>query len=106
MNHRTRQSAGPKHRPVCSNGAAVKPALSLKELVEEPGFRVTSHPIRELDFTDTHYIDSTGKLEDELQRTCMWPHMHLPLGKRLFHSVAGHPRRDHDIVDDEETVKA
>ena len=51
----------------------------------------------ELDFTDTYY--STGKLEDELQRNCM----HLPLGRRLFRCVAGHPCKDRP--NDMKTVK-
>ena len=55
----------------------------------------------ELDFTDTlsyvYYI--TGKLEDELQHN----YMHLPLGRRRFRCLAGHPCRDHP--NDMKTVK-
>ena len=85
MNRHTRQwtSTGPKNRPVLqwSNGRVT----TAKELVVELGFQVIG-----LDFTDTYY--STGKLEDSLQRD----YMGVPLGRRLFRCVAGHPCKDNE----------
>ena len=82
---------GPKNRHVLqwSDGRVI----TAKELVTKLGFQVI-----ELDFTDTYY--STEKLEDLRQRD----YMHVPLGRRLFRCVAGHPCKDHR--DDRETVKA
>ena len=83
MNSRTGQWTGSKNRPMLqwSDGRVI----TAKELVERFGFQVI-----ELDFTDTYY--STGKLEDSLH--AQRDYMGVPLGRRLFRCVAGHPCKD------------